>query len=108
GWYGFQAQADGTLKLANHGPGWPMDPSAPRIMPPEAEPMFRKFLSESLPGLADAERIFERLCFYSDTFDGDFWIYRDPERPGLVVSAGGSGHAFKFTPLIGRITANIV
>ncbi|MCW5873760.1 MAG: FAD-dependent oxidoreductase [Anaerolineales bacterium] len=108
GWYGFPAQADGTLKLANHGPGWPMDPTLPRIMPEGTEAMFRKFLGESLPGLANAERIFERLCFYSDTFDGDFWIDRDPERPGLVVSAGGSGHAFKFTPLIGGVTADVV
>lgn len=108
GWYGFPAQADGTLKLANHGPGWPMDPTLPRIMPAETEAMFRKFLGQSLPGLKDAPRIFERLCFYSDTFDGDFWIDRDPERPGLVVSAGGSGHAFKFTPLIGKVTADIV
>ncbi|MBX3004350.1 MAG: FAD-dependent oxidoreductase [Anaerolineales bacterium] len=108
GWYGFPAQPDGTLKLANHGPGWPMDPTLPRIMPAETEAMFRKFLGESLPGLADAPRIFERLCFYSDTFDGDFWIDRDPERPGLVVSAGGSGHAFKFTPLIGKVTADVV
>ncbi|MBX3004115.1 MAG: FAD-dependent oxidoreductase, partial [Anaerolineales bacterium] len=30
GWYGFPAQPDGTLKLANHGPGWPMDPTLPR------------------------------------------------------------------------------
>ncbi|MEX2143340.1 MAG: hypothetical protein WD740_02000, partial [Anaerolineales bacterium] len=33
---------------------------------------------------------------------------KDPERPGLLVSAGGSGHAFKFTPLIGRITADVL
>ncbi|HRN51081.1 MAG TPA: FAD-dependent oxidoreductase [Anaerolineales bacterium] len=108
GWYGFPAQPDGTLKLANHGPGWPMDPTLPRIMPAETEAMFRKFLGESLSRLANAPRIFERLCFYSDTFDGDFWIDRDPERPGLVVSAGGSGHAFKFTPLIGKVTADVV
>jgi glycine/D-amino acid oxidase-like deaminating enzyme len=108
GWYGFPAQNDGTLKLANHGPGWAMDPRAERVMPADVEPRFRKFLSESLPGLANAPKLFERLCFYSDTFDGNFWIDRDPERRGLVVSAGGSGHAFKFTPLIGRVTADIV
>ena len=49
----------------------------------------------------------ERLCFYCDTFDGDFWIDKDPERPVLLVAAGGSEHAFKFTPLIGKITANV-
>jgi glycine/D-amino acid oxidase-like deaminating enzyme len=108
GWYGFPAQTDGVLKIANHGPGWPMDPNGERAMPADVEPRFRKFLTESLPGLKDAPRVFERLCFYSDTFDGDFWIDRDPERPGLVVSAGGSGHAFKFTPLIGRVTADVV
>jgi len=108
GWYGFPAQADGTLKIANHGAGWRRDPRAPRAVPPEAEPRFRAFMAESLPGTAQAPKVFERLCFYCDTFDGDFWIGKDPERPGLLVSAGGSGHAFKFTPLIGRITADVL
>jgi glycine/D-amino acid oxidase-like deaminating enzyme len=65
-------------------------------------------MAESLPRIAQAPKSFERLCFYCDTFDGDFWIGKDPERPGLLVSAGGSGHAFKFTPLIGRITADVL
>jgi glycine/D-amino acid oxidase-like deaminating enzyme len=108
GWYGFPAQDDGALKIANHGPGWRKDPLGDRQMPPDVEPKFRNFLAESLPGIADAPKIFERLCFYCDTFDGDFWIDKDPERPGVLVSAGGSGHAFKFTPLIGRITADVL
>ncbi|MCW5876537.1 MAG: FAD-dependent oxidoreductase [Anaerolineales bacterium] len=108
GWYGFPAQGDGTLKLANHGVGWQQDPRLPRQVPAEAEPRFRAFLAESLPGLAGARKTFERLCFYCDTFDGDFWIDKDPERPGLLVSAGGSGHAFKFTPLLGHITADVL
>ena len=108
GWYGFPAQDDGTLKVANHGVGWRRDPRGPREIPPETEPRFRTFLQESLPSLSNAPKINERLCFYCDTFDGDFWIDKDPERPGLLVSAGGSGHAFKFTPLIGRITADVL
>lgn len=108
GWYGFPAQDDGTLKIANHGAGWRRDPREPRDIPPEVEPRFRKFLQESLPGAANAPKVFERLCFYCDTFDGDFWIDKDPERPGLLVCAGGSGHAFKFTPLIGRIAADVL
>lgn len=107
GWYGFPAQDDGTLKVANHGVGWRQDPRAPRDVPAEAEPRFRKFLAESLPGIESAPKAFERLCFYCDTFDGDFWIDKDPDRPGLLVSAGGSGHAFKFTPLIGKVTADV-
>ncbi|MEX2143753.1 MAG: FAD-dependent oxidoreductase, partial [Anaerolineales bacterium] len=38
GWYGFPAQADGTLKIANHGAGWRQDPRDVRIVPPETEP----------------------------------------------------------------------
>ncbi|MEX2162404.1 MAG: FAD-dependent oxidoreductase [Anaerolineales bacterium] len=108
GWYGFPARDDGTLKIANHGAGWHRDPRGQRQVPAEAEPRFRKFMVESLPGIEDAPKVFERLCFYCDTFDGDFWIDKDPERPGLLVSAGGSGHAFKFTPLIGKITADVL
>ena len=108
GWYGFPAQDDGTLKIANHGVGWKLDPRGSRQIPAEAEPKFREFLHQSLPSLAQAPKINERLCFYCDTFDGDFWIDKDPDRPGLLVSAGGSGHAFKFTPLIGKITADVL
>lgn len=108
GWYGFPAQDDGTLKVANHGAGWKLDPRGSREIPAAAEPKFREFLHQSLPSLAQAPKINERLCFYCDTFDGNFWIDKDPERPGLLVSAGGSGHAFKFTPLIGKITADVL
>lgn len=108
GWYGFPAQDNGTLKIANHGVGWHRDPRGSRQIPPNAEPRFRAFLQRSLPSLSKAPKIGERLCFYCDTFDGDFWIDKDPERPGLLVSAGGSGHAFKFTPLIGKVTADVL
>jgi sarcosine oxidase/L-pipecolate oxidase len=45
---------------------------------------------------------------YCDTFDGDFWIDRDPGRPGLVVAAGDSGHGFKFAPVLGGVIADVV
>lgn len=108
GWYGFPAQSDGTLKIANHGEGWRRDPRLPRDLPAEAEPRFRSFMAESLPGIEHSPKVFERLCFYCDTFDGDFWIARGPDHPGLIVSAGGSGHAFKFTPLLGLVTADVM
>ena len=43
-----------------------------------------------------------RVCVYCDTLDEHFWIAPDPERRGLIVAAGGSGHAFKFAPLLGE------
>lgn len=108
GWYGFPAQNDGTFKVANHGPGVRQPADAPRQVDPAEEQRFRRFLSESLPALADAPMIFNRLCMYCDTWDGDFWIDRDPDRPGLVVATGGSGHGFKFAPMLGQITADVV
>ena len=108
GWYGFPALSDGTLKIANHGPGRPIHPDAPRQVAPEEEGRFRDFLRRALPDLAEAPVIATRLCLYCDTWDGDFWIDRHPQRPGLVVATGGSGHGFKFTPVLGPIIADVV
>ena len=49
-----------------------------------------------------------RLCLYCDSKDGDFWIAADPDRPGLFVAAGGSGHGFKFAPVLGELIADTV
>lgn len=113
GWYGFPAQADGVLKIAHHGEGEPVDPDAPRgwpgnQVPPGEEARFRAFLREALPDLADAPLVGARRCLYCDTFDGDFWIDRHPDRPTLVVAAGGSGHGFKFAPVLGELIADAV
>lgn len=108
GWYGFPALADGTLKVANHGPGRRVHPDDPREVSPEDEPRFRAFLRDTFPALADAPLIGTRLCLYCDTFDGNFWLDHHPQRPGLVVAAGDSGHAFKFAPTLGWIIANVV
>ena len=108
GWYGFPALSDGTLKIANHGQGRPIHPDAPRQVAPEEEGRFRAFLRHALPDVAEAPVIATRLCLYCDTWDGDFWIDRHPQRPGLVVATGGSGHGFKFTPVLGPIIADVV
>lgn len=108
GWYGFPALADGTLKVANHGPGRRMRADEPREVLPDEELRFRAFLRHTFPALADAPLIGTRLCLYCDTFDGNFWLDHHPQRPGLVVAAGDSGHAFKFAPVLGRLIADAV
>ena len=108
GWYGFPALADGTLKVANHGPGRRVHPDAPREVSPADEPRFRAFLRDTFPSLADAPLIGTRLCLYCDTFDGNFWLDHHPQRPGLFVAAGDSGHAFKFAPVLGDLIADAV
>ena len=108
GWYGFPALNDGTLKIANHGVGRRVHADGPRTVLPEEEARFRAFVREHLPALARAPVVATRLCLYCDTFDGDFWIARDPARAGLIVAAGDSGHAFKFAPVLGGVIADVV
>jgi len=106
GWYGFPANDEGVLKMANHGPGRRMHADSERVIGPEEETNCRAFLNRSLPSLALLPFHDSKMCLYCDTWDGDFWIARDPERDGLVVATGGSGHAFKFAPVLGGLTAD--
>jgi glycine/D-amino acid oxidase-like deaminating enzyme len=86
-----------------------MPPDSPkRLVTPEEERAMREFLAETFPALADAPVVYSRICFYCDTHDGDFWIARDPERAGLIVAAGDSGHGFKFAPVLGELIADAV
>jgi glycine/D-amino acid oxidase-like deaminating enzyme len=108
GWYGFPLNKDGILKISNHGPGRKVHPDEKRQITPDDVQHCRKFLSESLPGLTEEPFLDTKTCLYCDTWDGDFYIDRDPELPALVYATGGSGHAFKFTPVLGRLVADVV
>jgi glycine/D-amino acid oxidase-like deaminating enzyme len=109
GYYGFPINRAGVVKIANHGSGREMSPESPkRAVTPGEEKNLRKFLASTFPPLADAPIVYRRACMYCDTHDGHFWIARDPEREGLVVAAGDSGHGFKFAPVLGEIIADAV
>ncbi|MEZ5388000.1 MAG: FAD-dependent oxidoreductase [Prosthecobacter sp.] len=108
GWYGFPANAAGLVKVANHGPGRRVRARDARVWPEGEEERYREFLRETFPSLADAPIHSTRVCLYCDTFDGAFWIDHSPEHPGLIVAAGDSGHAFKFTPVMGGIIADVI
>ena len=109
GYYGFPLSRDGVVKIANHGPGREMSPESPeRAVTPQEEKDLREFLSWTFPTLTDAPIVYKRICLYCDTRDGHFWIAPDPERPGLVVATGDSGHGFKFAPVLGEIVADSV
>ena len=108
GYYGFPLNRDGVVKIGHHGVGTPTDPDASRFVSPAAFDSLRLFLTDTFPALADAEIVYTRLCLYADTQDGDFWIARDPEREGLTVASGDSGHGFKFAPILGTVNADAV
>lgn len=108
GFYGFPLNRDGVVKIGNHGPGIPVDPDGPRVVPAGEHDRLRAFVHETFPALADAEVVYTRLCLYADTQDEDFWIAKDPDRRGLTVASGDSGHSFKFAPVLGPMIADTV
>ncbi len=109
GWYGFPLHPrEGVVKVARHARGRRVAPDAERELAAADEAELYAFLRESLPALADAPLVASRTCFYCDTADGHFWIDRDPARPGVTLASGGSGHAFKFAPILGPLIADAV
>lgn len=108
GWYGFPALPDGIVKIGHHGVGVPVDPDEPGEVPEDHVRRCRDFLGRAIPPLAVAPVVRKRMCLYCDAADGDFLIAEDPGREGLVVASGGSGHAFKFAPLLGELVADAV
>lgn len=110
GWYGFPIHpVEGVVKIANHGKGITIDPSRDkREVLASQESHLRAFLDEFLPFLSKAQIVYRRLCLYSDTRDEHFWIDRHPLLNNLFVAAGGSGHGFKFAPILGDLISDCV
>ncbi|KAJ4350127.1 uncharacterized protein N0V89_008748 [Didymosphaeria variabile] len=117
----------GKLKIARHGHGYLNPTTIPHpesqdpketitvslpythvtdpnlIIPAEGRRACNAFLHSIHPSLAVPSRPFTttRICWYTDTRDGDFLITYHPKYKGLFVATGGSGHGFKFLPVIG-------
>ena len=70
-------------------------------VPPEGQAACRAFLTALHPSLATRPWSHTCVCWYADTPRGDFLIDYHPKYAGLFVATGGSGHAFKFLPVIG-------
>lgn len=70
-------------------------------IPPEAERECRTFLAAVVPWLADRPFAGTRLCWYTDTPEGNFVVDYHPNIGSLFCATGGSGHAFKFLPVLG-------
>ncbi|KAK5144159.1 hypothetical protein LTR04_001659 [Oleoguttula sp. CCFEE 6159] len=70
-------------------------------IPKEGELACRKALREMIPSLGDRPFSYTRICWYTDTPKGDWLITHHPCYEGLFLATGGSGHGFKFLPVIG-------
>lgn len=107
GWYGFPLHPkNGVVKIANHSTGLKLHPEFDeRAVTKENELHLRQFLKETFPTLANDPIVYTRLCCYTDTLDGHFWIDQHPNINGLTIGSGGSGHGMKMGPVIGDMIA---
>lgn len=71
-------------------------------IPAEGDRACRMFLQQVIPWLSDRAFSSTRICWYTDTPTGDFLIDHHPSYSGLFLATGGSGHGFKFLPVLGE------
>lgn len=102
--YGLETPGEG-IKVAEHHTGAVVDPDGRSFaIDPAGRARVQEYVERWLPGL-DPAPVTSTTCLYTTTPTEDFHITRDG--PVVVVSAC-SGHGFKFTPLIGKMTAELV
>ncbi|KAI7894534.1 FAD dependent oxidoreductase [Mucor mucedo] len=121
GCYGFPVNDDGILKIGKHSIGY-LNPRAtdnisiPRTqasnsgdtIPLKALNEFREFLDTFLPLTTPLDVFYSRVCWYSDSIDGDFVICPHPKYDNYIVATGDSGHAMKFLPNIGQKIKDVI
>ncbi|KAJ3762470.1 FAD dependent oxidoreductase [Lentinula raphanica] len=119
--YCFPPTDENVVKFAIHAPGITHTVgkvSVPRtvithpndglFIPKTYAQRLRDGLAAVYPDLATKEFSNTRLCWYNDSPDGDWIIGRHSTDQSIMFATGGSGHAFKFLPVIGRLVADAI
>ena len=106
------------IKLAFHGFGYSNPQSAlhgnslPTFaggIPAALKELLLEFLKLCLPTVDFSSlHVTTRLCWYLDTATSDFLACYHPELESLFVATGGSGHAFKFLPVLGKSIVDVL
>jgi sarcosine oxidase/L-pipecolate oxidase len=81
------------------------DKEAKHTIPQDAFTRLEDFLHTLLPDSPELALSSDqtRLCHYTDTPTGDFiFAYHPRYNKSLFIATGGSGHAFKFVPVLGE------
>jgi sarcosine oxidase len=101
--YGLFTPGEGVKVGGHHEGGTTTADDRSGEIDPAAAARIVEYVERWLPGLEPAPR-FGATCLYTTTPSEDFLI----DRIGpLVVGSACSGHGFKFTPLIGRLLADV-
>ena len=97
------------VKIAPPMKGIDMDPDEPLRLPsPLALKGAEAFVRARLPGLVGRPVVSTYVSQLENTASEDFIIDRHPDVPGVIIAGGGSGHAFKFGPVLGDYVAKAV
>ena len=97
------------VKIAPPMRGIDMDPDLDSRLPTDRPvAAARRFLRARLPGLARRPFVSAYVSQLENTASEDFIIDRHPSAPHVVIAGGGSGHAFKFGPVLGDYVARLV
>lgn len=90
--YGFATEVpvEGSQKLVSS-PKRDSSGIESSYLPEDAEAALRDGLAQLAPEFAQHEWLSRRLCWYSDTPEGDFVVDHHPEVEGLFLATGGAG-----------------
>jgi len=109
--YGFPITPDGSggvgLKLALHWPSTETNADTVErgaVAGDEAE--IRDGLRRFIP-TGDGPLLSQRVCLYTNSFDGHFIVDRHPEHSRVSLACGFSGHGFKFASVMGEVLADL-
>ena len=111
-WVDYDGAMYGTADIDGHGfktsldlEGPPASPAAELAEAGSTEPEVRQYLRGRFPALADVPLSGARSCMYELTPDTNFIAAPHPEREGVWLVGGGSGHGFKHGPALGELVA---
>jgi sarcosine oxidase/L-pipecolate oxidase len=99
---------NGTISQRVSVPKTKYTPESETRISKEALTIIKNFVASNLPELAPLGISGVRNCWYTDSIDNDFIISKIPSQDGLLVCSGGSGHGFKFLPVLGREVVRII
>lgn len=108
-YYGFPSFDELGLKIGRHDGGVAIDPDRLERtfgMYLSDEGDVRSFLEAYMPQAAGPLRQ-GKVCIYTMTPDEHFVIDRHPDIPQIVITAGFSGHGFKFASAVGEAVSQL-
>jgi len=124
GFYIFPPNEQNLVKMAVHSAGYThslgekyistprtitSDPETGLFIPKANVKELRDGLRMVYPTLADKPFVATRLCWYNDSLDGHWVIgYHPGSENSLMFATAGSGHAYKFLPVMGNLVADSI